>query len=289
MAPKTPAQVVGVRVREHRDLQGLTQSQLADRLRDRLGWAVDRSLLARIEAGDRQVTVDELLRLAAALDTTPLLLMTPADETELMQALPWRPMTTSRVRAWIADEVPLWEQDRTAYRRSTAAAWHRSAAHDAAMRALVERIAAAYGVESIDEVDPEAELSDAASAMVDLLGLEIELEMRKHEWGQFVGVWAWDDPTSYFELLERHPRFTSEAAEELYGQRALIEIHDRHERLKESEVQTADGAALRVRGRVENVLAVFGELRDAVSERLASATPKRFELPGTRPDDDLRA
>lgn len=281
---------MGMRVREHRDLHGLTQSQVAERLRNNLGWTIDRSLLARIETGDRQVTVDELLLLAAALDTTPLLLMTPAEEGQLMQPLPWRSMTSSRVRAWISDNVPLWEQDRVAYERSTTAAWRETARHEAAVGSLLDRIAATYGVETIDEVDPEAELTVVAAAMVDVLGLEIEFELRRYEWNQFVGAWAWDEPSSYFDLLERHPRFTAEAAEALYGRRALDEIHERHEQLRSSDVANAAHVAERVRNRVENVLSVFAELSASVAERLPAASPKhRFERPQSRTDGDMPA
>lgn len=287
MTPMTPGKVVGRRVREHRDLQGLTQSQLADRLRRDLDWSIERSMLARIESGDRQVSVDELFKLAAALETTPVLLMTPADEGELMQPLPWRAVTSSRVRAWISDEVPMWEQDRPAYQRSHAAGWVRSSAHQERVTKIFDQIAVLYGVESLEEVAPEAELEGLAKAAEDVLVFELEVAFKRQEWISHVGEWIWPDPDPVLALLERNPRFTFEAAQQLYRRSPVEEAESRILDSKLEAVVTAADAAAQVRIRVEQVLAVLDELRQTVEDRLAATTTKtKFQRPPTRTRDE---
>jgi len=63
--------IVGIRVRQARIEQKpkLTQERLAAKLQT-LDWSVDRGILAKIEAGVRQVTDIELVKLAKALSVS---------------------------------------------------------------------------------------------------------------------------------------------------------------------------------------------------------------------------
>ena len=60
---------IGERLQRLRQQQGATQQELAEVLK------IDRSALARIEVGDRQFTVIELIRASRALEMTPSELM----------------------------------------------------------------------------------------------------------------------------------------------------------------------------------------------------------------------
>jgi transcriptional regulator with XRE-family HTH domain len=86
-------EVVARRVRHYRDQSGLTQQQLAERTKE-LGHPISRGTLAKIEAASspdapselrtrvENITLVDVLVLAAALDTSPLLLFLPLGEEE---------------------------------------------------------------------------------------------------------------------------------------------------------------------------------------------------------------
>ena len=73
-APKTPQQTVARRVRELRETRGISQRSLAERM-ERLGhnWAI--SSVSRVEAGKRDVSIDELFSLALAFGEKPTALL----------------------------------------------------------------------------------------------------------------------------------------------------------------------------------------------------------------------
>jgi transcriptional regulator with XRE-family HTH domain len=61
-----PMNIIGPRIKELRDAQGLTQEQLTARC-NLIGWDISRGTLAKIEAQVRRVTDDEIPLLAQAL------------------------------------------------------------------------------------------------------------------------------------------------------------------------------------------------------------------------------
>lgn len=75
-------------VRRHRQAQGLSAQQLADRC-DRLGMPIQRSVLANLESGRRTtVTIAEVLVLARALNVPPGTLIFPAGYEAQTEVLP---------------------------------------------------------------------------------------------------------------------------------------------------------------------------------------------------------
>jgi transcriptional regulator with XRE-family HTH domain len=66
--------VIGANIRLSRDLAGLSQEQFARRVRE-FGLRWDRSQVAKIERGDRDFSVVELLLVSAAIDVHPLQLI----------------------------------------------------------------------------------------------------------------------------------------------------------------------------------------------------------------------
>jgi transcriptional regulator with XRE-family HTH domain len=83
----TPEQTVGRQMRFLRGRDGMSQAALAQRL-TALGMKVDDSAVTRMERGTRAITVNELVTIAQALDTSvPFLLHeVPMPEVELQIA-----------------------------------------------------------------------------------------------------------------------------------------------------------------------------------------------------------
>jgi transcriptional regulator with XRE-family HTH domain len=88
----------------------VSQTQLSLRLRD-LGVELDQSAVARLEAGDRLVTVDELFAIAAALGVSPLYLLSGDLTNEDVPVTPGVERTPSGMRFWLRGELPLNESD----------------------------------------------------------------------------------------------------------------------------------------------------------------------------------
>lgn len=79
---------VAAEVRRHRQAQGLSAQQLADRCAE-LGMPIQRSVIANMESGRRTtVTVAEVLVLAAALQVPPALLLLSVGHSEKVEILP---------------------------------------------------------------------------------------------------------------------------------------------------------------------------------------------------------
>jgi transcriptional regulator with XRE-family HTH domain len=94
----TPQDVFRDRLRDLRTDRGLSQQQLAEKVAQ-LGGHVPRVTITRLESGPREVTLDELLSLAAALSVSPLMLLLPVDETSQMR-LGSQTLTTREVASW---------------------------------------------------------------------------------------------------------------------------------------------------------------------------------------------
>ena len=115
------------RLREARTARGWTQQELVDRLGE-LGEPMDRTTLAKIEKGKREVRLDELVAIAAALDVAIVHLlfpiggdktMQPVDETgaplrgrekrgPLVALAPRLTVTQVKARRWARGELPLY-------------------------------------------------------------------------------------------------------------------------------------------------------------------------------------
>lgn len=99
------AERVAANVKQLREARGLRQSDLTDRLTE-LGHPILSSGIAKIESGERKVTVDDLMALAIALETNPnRLLLSPeggAVEIELTEESAWSALSAW---AWACGEL----------------------------------------------------------------------------------------------------------------------------------------------------------------------------------------
>ena len=103
------------RVRTLREHQGLSQQDLADRLKE-LGIAMDRSAIARLENGRRGISVPEMLFLALALNVAPVHLLVNPDSDEPIAVIPdGLPHPPAEIRAWIRGELPISPQNVKTY------------------------------------------------------------------------------------------------------------------------------------------------------------------------------
>src|SRR5215217_3344912 len=81
-------QAVSENIRAVRERRGLTQQQLAARLGE-LGRPIQASAVAKVEAGDRRVDVDDLAAFAVALNVSPARLLVPdVDQDEDVRMVP---------------------------------------------------------------------------------------------------------------------------------------------------------------------------------------------------------
>jgi transcriptional regulator with XRE-family HTH domain len=102
-----PRQLADIRMRKKKDSgrRSWSQEDLANRL-TALGLKIDQSAISRIEAGEREVSIDELFYLAAALGVSPLHLMVPTDFAEV-RITPKVTTFADDARAWIRGQDEL--------------------------------------------------------------------------------------------------------------------------------------------------------------------------------------
>jgi transcriptional regulator with XRE-family HTH domain len=105
--PKTrPRDVFARQLRATRERKGWTQAQLAERLKS-LGSDLDRSVLAKIESGGRDVSLGDFLALAVALDVAPAALVIPKAQDEKLNPVPNVTIDSSDALLWWWGDRPL--------------------------------------------------------------------------------------------------------------------------------------------------------------------------------------
>jgi transcriptional regulator with XRE-family HTH domain len=104
------AEAVGVRktlgdnIGRIRRLRGMTVRDLSARLKE-LGLKLSASGISEIENAVRKVSVDELLTIAIALNTSIIDLLAPADGSSLTVAEGVRPLDPRRIEEWLQGET----------------------------------------------------------------------------------------------------------------------------------------------------------------------------------------
>ena len=102
------------RIRELRLQRGMTQQGLADRL-NQLGAHTDRTAVAKVENGNRELSLVEAFQYAHALHVAPVHLFVPTDSDEPIEIGPNLRASPYDVRAWIRGGRPLGLQDPRLY------------------------------------------------------------------------------------------------------------------------------------------------------------------------------
>jgi transcriptional regulator with XRE-family HTH domain len=97
--PAEVSRLIGAAIRDAREEQDVSAVKLAARTKD-LGFPIHRVAISKLEAGERAITVPELVILAAALNTVPLALLLPATADATIQMLPGNEMTGAAAIGW---------------------------------------------------------------------------------------------------------------------------------------------------------------------------------------------
>jgi transcriptional regulator with XRE-family HTH domain len=99
------------RIRELRQQRGMSQQGLADRL-NLLGGRFERTIIAKIENGSRELMLQEAFQFAYALDVAPVHLFVPTDSDDAINIGPNMTATPAEVRAWIRGRYPMFQDPR---------------------------------------------------------------------------------------------------------------------------------------------------------------------------------
>jgi transcriptional regulator with XRE-family HTH domain len=98
---RTPGETFRRRMSEARKLHNLTQRGLVARLHDK-GLEINQAAIARIESGERKVSLDEAVAIAAVLDQAPMNLFLATDDRTPVLLAPAFKVDQATARRWAA-------------------------------------------------------------------------------------------------------------------------------------------------------------------------------------------
>lgn len=124
MAGKPISQVFSERMRAVREDKRVNLRELAAKLKDEHGFAIDYTTLHKIETGSRQVKLDEVFAIAAALDCPPPLLLLPIGTDDRVQVTAKSVIDPTLAWDWLAGVAPLASSEQKAIHSSE---WWRTA------------------------------------------------------------------------------------------------------------------------------------------------------------------
>lgn len=107
-------EVIAKEARRLREARGWKQQDLADRLAE-LGAPLNRVTLAKIESGGTRaanLSVADMMALAAALDTSPVSLVFPAGRVEIVEVTPQLRIFSGHASKWFCAEEALTDENR---------------------------------------------------------------------------------------------------------------------------------------------------------------------------------
>jgi transcriptional regulator with XRE-family HTH domain len=115
---------IAAEIKVRRKALGWSAQELSDAM-GKLGVDFPRSTLADLESGRRnQVSVAELLAIAAALNVPPVLLISPVGASAETEIVPGNRVAAFRAVQWISGETPIPHADDEAYITSITDDWH---------------------------------------------------------------------------------------------------------------------------------------------------------------------
>jgi transcriptional regulator with XRE-family HTH domain len=103
------SEIFSRRLKDARTRRGWKQSDLSIRVTE-LGHPLDRATVAKIERGERRVTLDDAVALAAALGFPLMSLLAPEGE-EDVELAPALPLRTRFAQSWMMGWLPLRRED----------------------------------------------------------------------------------------------------------------------------------------------------------------------------------
>lgn len=109
------SQVLSKQLPEIRQRLGLSAQAFAERARE-AGLKFDRGTVSKIENGQRGISLDEALAIAAALDVAPVHLFLPREDDAKVQVAPNVTVEAEQARLWFRGGRPLPDGDDQTYR-----------------------------------------------------------------------------------------------------------------------------------------------------------------------------
>ena len=97
---RTVSEVFAEQLAQTRTSRDWSQEKLAEVLGE-MGWPTHQTAIAKMEAGKRRVTIEDALRLAAALDVSPVALFLPRDGSDVLLS-PVLRLPGDLARDWVA-------------------------------------------------------------------------------------------------------------------------------------------------------------------------------------------
>ena len=110
---------IGAAIRAARKAENVSAVQLAARTAE-LHYPIHRVAISKLESGERDITVPELVILAAALNTVPLAFLLPGAADAAVEILPGKQMTGAEVIGWFTGTTRATPAGVTRERSSTA-------------------------------------------------------------------------------------------------------------------------------------------------------------------------
>ena len=101
------SEVVRKQLAQIRKRQGLTQTQLVERMKENGYDQITRTVISKIEQGTRSVSLDDALALAAVLGISPVHLFVPYEKPAIMEITNTITATAVEVRGWVRGWNPL--------------------------------------------------------------------------------------------------------------------------------------------------------------------------------------
>jgi transcriptional regulator with XRE-family HTH domain len=101
----------------------MSQARLAQRLEELEWMRVQQSTIAKIERGERSLSLDEMFTIAHALNVPPAFLVLPPDDDELVEIAHGAVYPAGEVRSWLAGEWYLEGHDPERFLKSLPAGW----------------------------------------------------------------------------------------------------------------------------------------------------------------------
>jgi transcriptional regulator with XRE-family HTH domain len=108
------SRVVGRQIKRVREELRLSQDELSERL-SKQGVALQQPAIARLESGERLITVDDLLAIAAVLGVSPLFLLSGSYTDEMVPVTPRAEHVPRDMRYWMRGEFPLSQDEQETF------------------------------------------------------------------------------------------------------------------------------------------------------------------------------
>jgi transcriptional regulator with XRE-family HTH domain len=180
---RRPSEVFAEQMRIQRERKGWTQKQLAARLA-KLGFLVHQTTIAKWEAGERRISLDEALAISVALDVGPAHMVAGSylgvtfGRPSIALSAKTPPVSARQMRMWVRGQQALWGQDEKRYYTEVAPdEW--LAMQRAGMMVLLREVQELVDAWADNDRESAVEIIDAMSDELERQRRTLERELTK--------------------------------------------------------------------------------------------------------------